>query len=132
MTSPNDRMRRPPQQREAAPELELDLLAMVRALRDEPHPPTDGHRQISLVHRGHVRLVLFAFEAGGHVPRHRAPGLVIIHVLAGTLHVHTSVAVHEIGTGQLLVLDPGIEHEVEALEESDMLLAVHFDRAEEL
>lgn len=127
MTSPNDRLRPSPQQREAGPELLLDLLATLRALREEPHPSTDGHRQISLLHRGHLRLVLFAFEAGGFLPRHRAPGLVLIHVLAGTLHVHTPDTRYEIGTGQVLVLDRDVEHEVEALEASDMLLSVHMD-----
>jgi quercetin dioxygenase-like cupin family protein len=128
MPSPDERLRPPPQEREAGPQLELDLTATIRALRDEAHAATDGHRQISVLHRGHVRLVLFAFEAGGRLPPHRAPGLVLIHVLAGTLRVRTPARTHEVGAGEILVLDPDLEHAVEALEASDMLLTVHLDR----
>jgi quercetin dioxygenase-like cupin family protein len=54
--------------------------------------------------------------------------LVVIQVFTGTLHLHTADAVHDLGTGQVLVLDRDIEHDVEALEVSDTLLAVHLDQ----
>ncbi|HET7600928.1 MAG TPA: AraC family ligand binding domain-containing protein [Gemmatimonadales bacterium] len=128
MTAPDERLRPPPHLREAGPELLIDLAATLRALRDEPHPAKEGHRQISVLHRGHERLVLFAFEAGGRLPAHAAPGLVTIHVLGGTLRVRTNRGAQDVGAGQVLVLDPDLEHEVEALERSDMLLGFHFAR----
>jgi quercetin dioxygenase-like cupin family protein len=124
MTITDDRLRPPPSVREAGPELPLDLVATLRALRAEPHPPTQGHRQISVAHRG-LRLVLFAFDQGGRLPAHQAPGLVTILALAGRLRVRTPRGTHELEAGQAVLLDPDIPHDVEALVESDMLLAVH-------
>ena len=125
MTIADERLRPPPNIREAGPELPLDLIATLRALRAEAHPPTQGHRQISVVHRGPLRLVLFAFEPGGRLPEHRAPGLVTILALAGRLRVRTPRGTHELEAGQAVLLDPDVPHDVEAMIESDMLLTVH-------
>ena len=129
MTIADDRLRPPPSAREAGPELSLDFSATLRALRAEAHPPTHGHRQISVVHRGPLRLVLFAFDPGGRLPEHRAPGLVTILTLRGRVRVRTPRTTHELDAGQAVLLDPDIPHDVEAPVESDMLLAVHLTEA---
>lgn len=108
----------------AGPVVPLALPDLARALQSEPHPAHDGHRQAGLVHRGALRLVLFAFEPGGRLPEHRAPGQVGIHGLRGELAVDAGGSRHRFGAGEALVLDPGVSHAVEALAESDMLLTV--------
>jgi quercetin dioxygenase-like cupin family protein len=127
MADPNARLRPPPAERFAGQEHKLDLDAALERLRAEPHAANSGHRQVTVFHRGHVRIVLFAFEAGGRLPEHAAPGLVTIHALRGALRVRTAEADHAIGAGQMVVLDTGVRHDVEASEESDMLLTVHFE-----
>jgi quercetin dioxygenase-like cupin family protein len=97
---------------------------MVRALRAEPHPAKGGHRQAGLIHRGHLRLLLFAFEPGGRLPDHRASGHVVIHCLRGELVVEAVDARYRLGAGEAVALDPGVPHTVEAPVESDMLLTV--------
>lgn len=72
-----------------------------------------------------MRLVLFAFDEGGRMPDHAAPGWITIHVMRGSLLVRTPTARHELREGQLLALAPGIEHDVEATAESDMLLGIY-------
>ncbi|MGH7628907.1 MAG: AraC family ligand binding domain-containing protein [Gemmatimonadales bacterium] len=78
-----------------------------------------------MAHRGPVRLVLFAFDAAGRLPEHRAPGFVTILTLAGRLRVRTPRGTHELDAGQAVLLDPDVPHDVEAPVESDTLLAVH-------
>ena len=87
MTAPEERLRPHPSNRFAGAEHVLDLPAALRALRAEAYPVANGHRQIALMHQGPVRLVLFAFEAGGRIPQHSAPGWVTIHALRGELTV---------------------------------------------
>jgi quercetin dioxygenase-like cupin family protein len=122
-----ERLRPPPAARSRGPELPLDLSATARALREEAHPSKDGHRQIGLLHREHLRVVLFAFDRGGWLREHRAPGLVTIHALTGRLRVVTPTTTHELASGQLLVLERDVPHDVEALDQADMLLTVHLD-----
>lgn len=125
MTTPDARRRPRPSDRFAGTEHALDLHAALRALRAEAAPGTNGHRQITLLHQGPVRLVLFAFSAGGRLPEHSAPGWVTIQVLRGALRVRTPDAQHALGEGQVLALAPGVPHDVDAAEEADMLLGVY-------
>lgn len=127
MTDPGDRLRQRPSERFAGDEHLLDLEATLRALRAEPRDATDGHRQIALRHHGPLRLVLYAFEPGGRLPEHRAPGWVTIHVLRGELVVRTPGARHVVGAGRVLALAPDVPHDVDATEEADVLLGVYPD-----
>lgn len=125
MISPADRRRPRPFDRFAGDEHALDVRETLRALRAEAEPSAGGHRQITLLHTGPVRLVLFAFAAGGGMAEHRAPGWVTIHVLRGALRVRTPEAQYTLAEGQILALAPNVPHDVEASDEADMLLGVY-------
>lgn len=124
MSQSEQRLRPHPSTRLTGPAVHLNLPDLSRALQAEPHPATAGHRQAGLIHRGPLRVLLFAFEAGGRLPEHRAPGRVVIHCLRGELSVEAAAARHRLGDGEALVLEPDVPHSVEALVESDMLLTV--------
>jgi quercetin dioxygenase-like cupin family protein len=125
MSAPEKRRRPHPSDRFAGAERALDLPAALRALRAEPRSGTNGHQQITLLHHGPVRLVLYAFEPGGLIPEHEVPGWITIHVLRGSLNVRTPDARHTLRTGQILALAPDVPHDVDATEETDMLLGVY-------
>ena len=125
MAAPELRLRPHPSDRFAGAEHVLGIPAELRALRAEAWPAVNGHRQIALMHQGPVRLVLFAFEAGGHMNQHAAPGWVTIHALRGDLSVRTPDALHEVREGELLSLAPDVLHDVEAITEADMLLGIY-------
>lgn len=125
MTASPERRRPRPSDRFAADEHQLDLTSALQSLRAEPNARAGGHRQVALMHEGPVRLILFAFDAGGRMPQHAAPGWVTIHVLRGSLTVQTPEASHVLAGGSLLSLAPGVRHDVEATEESDMLLGIY-------
>ena len=125
MSASKDRLRPRPADRFAGAEHALDLPAALRALRAEGRSGPNGHQQITLLHHGPVRLVLFAFEAGGRMPEHRAPGWITIHVLRGSLAVQTPDAHHVLSEGRVLALAPDVPHDVDATEETDMLLGVY-------
>lgn len=125
MPDTEDRLRPPPAARLAAPVQLLDLAGAQRQLRAEPHLDTNGYRAVTLVHRETLRVVLIAFDAGAKMREHDAPGPVTLHVLRGALRVGTPDGPVELRPGQLLALDTGLAHDVEALEESDLLLGVH-------
>ena len=125
-----DRLREPPARRLADPELVVDIAAVTATLRGEPGGPTQhGHRQMAVLHRGHMRVVLFTFDAGGELPDHTANGIVSIHVLSGELTVRTQRAEHRLRAGMVLVLDPLIAHSVMAAQPAEMLLTVHLDQS---
>jgi len=121
----DDRLRRPPTERFAGAVHVYSLRDALAKLRAEDHPARDGHRQITLLHRPPVTQVLFSFAAGGQLDQHSARGLVTIHAIEGRLRVAAGGADHELGAGQLIVLDADVPHDVRAIEASAMLLTVH-------
>ena len=125
MTTPDVRRRIRPSDRFAGTEHALDVRAALDALRAEAATGATGHQQITLLHQGPVRLVLFAFAAGGRMPEHSAPGWVTIQVVRGALRVRTPDALHNLAEGQILALAPNVPHDVDATAEADMLLGVY-------
>lgn len=121
------RLRRAPAERFEGASHHFDLGAVAARLRNEDHPARHGHRQMTLFQRGHLTHVVFVFDRDGHLAEHSAPGLVTIHTHAGLLAVTAEGEVHELGAGQMLVLAPGIKHDVRAREDSVMLLTVHLN-----
>ncbi|MGV3618849.1 MAG: cupin domain-containing protein [Fimbriimonas sp.] len=124
MDQSNNAHRQPPRERFAQSEVQLDLAAAAQRLLDEPHEGQRGHRQIALYKTHHTTLALFAFDACGSMPEHRTAGAVIIHTLQGRLRVRTPEDAHVLAAGQVLVLAPGVPHDVVAEEASQMLLTV--------
>lgn len=120
-----DRLRTPPVERFAGERHVFSLSAALAELRAEDHPARNGHRQITLFHRGPVTQVLFSFEPGGHLDEHSAHGLVSIHVLEGLVHIEADGVEHALGEGEILVLDPDVPHDVRAPKAAAMLLTVH-------
>lgn len=124
----DQRLRRAPGERFEGPSHAFHLDAVAARLRAEDHPARRGHRQMTIFQRDHVTHVVFAFDQGGGLSEHKAPGLVTIQVHAGKLRVVEEGREHEMPAGSVLVLDPDVPHSVEAMEESVMLLTVHMER----
>jgi quercetin dioxygenase-like cupin family protein len=122
-----ERLRPHPESRFAAPQHSLNLDEVASRLSRELQAGEAGHRQETLYKRGSLSVSLFLF---GHLTRlapHRAKGVVTIQVLKGRLQVTAEGQAHDLHTGHLLVLAPGVEHDVVAREESQMLLTVCLD-----
>jgi quercetin dioxygenase-like cupin family protein len=123
-TSNDQRLRPHPEDRFAPQQIQIDLNATVARLRAEPQSGERGHRQETLYRQDGLTIALFLFERFTHLPPHRATGVVNMHILRGRLKITVEKQVHELGSGQMLVLACGVEHAVAAEEESEMLLTV--------
>lgn len=129
MTSPSDRMREHPAQRFQTSQHSYDLDQITQALRAEPLPPSRNHRQETLykgsdTSTGPTTIALFDFQKGAKMPQHVANGVVMIHVIDGHLSIMAEGQEHHLITNHVLVLRPGVEHDVSAVEASRMLLTV--------
>lgn len=117
--------RRPPRERFAGEEHLFDLAAESEALRAEADGERNGHRQITLFHDDTTTIVLFDFESGGYLLDHVVDGYVMIQVLSGEVRVAAAADDRSMSAGSLLVLTPGVHHDVRAVTASRMLLTVH-------
>jgi quercetin dioxygenase-like cupin family protein len=67
-------------------------------------------------------------KAGTQMNEHQAEGRVSIHHLLGKIRIHLPDKKVSLSAGQLLVMDCGVLHDVEAVEESAFLLTIAWPR----
>jgi quercetin dioxygenase-like cupin family protein len=123
--SDGDRPREHPEVRFAPDQHAIDLRAVAREL--EEAPARRGQRQKALYRHGRLTVALFTFDAGAGLADHVAAGVVTINVLDGRLRVFAGGVENTLPAGNLLVLAPGVRHDVHAEQPSTMLLQVYLD-----
>lgn len=121
----SERLRQHPSERFAASQHQYDLHEVATRLGGEFEAGQAGHRQETLYKHGATTVALFLFGHLTRLPPHRTKGVVVIQVLEGHIQVTAEGQVHDLHAGHLLVLAPGVEHDVLARVESRMLLTVH-------
>ena len=119
------RLRQHPEERFRAAQHEIDLEQAAAELAAEPVAPPHRHRQKTLYRHGSLTLALFLFDEGAGLAEHKADGVVTIQVLQGRLKVSSEGKEHRLSPGQLLVLAPGVRHDVFAEQPTRMLLTVN-------
>jgi quercetin dioxygenase-like cupin family protein len=113
----------------AGPLLQIDLERELQQLRREDswHRPT-GRSSKTLAKYPDFRIILILMKAGTLMRQHRAEGRISIQQLKGQACMHLADRKVNVSTGHLLVLDCGVLHDVEALEESALLLTISWRR----
>jgi quercetin dioxygenase-like cupin family protein len=107
-----------------APVARLELAREADELRRGESWSTHGHNGKTLVKRPDLRVVLISFKAGASLGEHHAPGPIILQTLSGHLRLKLHGQVVEAPAGCLLTLERSIPHDVEALQDSVLLLTL--------
>lgn len=103
--------------------LKFDLNDEIRRLECEPRWQA-GHTARTIVKYDDFRVVLITISAGARMVEHRTSARISIHALTGKIRVRVGADIIEVLAGELLTLDRGLEHDVEALEHSAFLLTI--------
>jgi quercetin dioxygenase-like cupin family protein len=106
------------------PLLEFRLGDHIDRLKHESAWQTGDRNAITLVKGPVLRVVLLVLHRGARLDRHRASGQVTVHVLVGLIRFRASQAAIDLIPGSLAAVEGGLAHEVEALEESAILLTL--------
>ncbi len=113
----------------AEPQLEVDFERELQQLRREDSWQREtGRSSKTLAKYPDFRIVLILMKSGTRMRQHRAEGRISIQQLKGQVRVDMANRKVTLSTGHLLVLDCGVLHDVEALEESALLLTISWRR----
>src|SRR5579864_4132588 len=113
----------------AKPLLQIDLEQELRQLRQEDSWQREtGRSSKTLAKYPDFRIVLILMKSGTRMRQHRAEGRISIQQLKGQVCIYLADRKVTLSTGHLLVLDCGVLHDVEALEESALLLTISWRR----
>jgi quercetin dioxygenase-like cupin family protein len=113
----------------AQPLLEIDFERELQQLRGEDSWQREtGRSSKTLAKYPDFRIVLILMKSGTQMRQHKAEGRVSIQQLKGHVCIHLADRKVNLSAGHLLVLDCGVLHDVEALEESALLLTISWRR----
>ena len=105
------------------PILHFDLLNESGELRREAFW-SRGRNAKTLAKHGDMRVVLTVMKAGEELRQHHAHGTVLIQLLQGSVTTSVLDQVLELSPGHLVVLDPNLPHNLQAVEDSVVLLTI--------
>lgn len=124
---PQTQHRRPHPQPMAGSYLEFDLAREVEQLHHEPEWAS-GHNAKTLVKYDDLRVVVIVLAAQARLAPHQTEGRITIQTVRGHVHVRASGRTFDLPTGSLVTLDRGVSHDLEAHEESAVLLTIVWPR----
>jgi len=113
----------------AEPLLKIDFERELHQLRlKDSWQRQTGRSSKTLAKYPDFRIVLILMKSGTRMRQHKAEGRISIQQLKGQVCIHLADRKMTLPTGHLLVLDCGVLHDVEALEESALLLTISWRR----
>jgi quercetin dioxygenase-like cupin family protein len=115
--------RRPHPQTMAAPFLEFDLERELEQLYREPEWDS-GQNAKTLAKYSDFRIVLTALKAHMRIPRHQTAGRVSIQTVRGHVVMRAEGRTLDLPLGRLVTFDRSIAHEIEAVDESAILITI--------
>lgn len=88
-----------------------------------------GHRRQTenLAREGDTSVVMMAMEGGDAIQEHSAPGVVSVQLLRGHAVLAVGTESFELRAGNLVLLQPGVRHDVRAEEQSVVVLTISGD-----
>ena len=115
-----------------APLMNFNLAEETAQLHEEEAWLRTGRNSKTLVKQPDFRIVLIALKKGGHIEEHSADARISIHTLSGRVKLQLPKQTVDLPGGHLLVIDRALEHDLEALEESAILLTISWPHAAEI
>jgi quercetin dioxygenase-like cupin family protein len=110
--------------RALVPLFHIGLEEQIAHLKAEPTWRSSDRNAITLTKDAALRVVLIAMKIGARLHEHQAAGPVILQAVSGSLRLSAGGEVLTLKPGEVVVLESAIEHEVEALEESALLITL--------
>ncbi len=102
--------------------LSFNLMEEAARLKAKPEWSTRDRVAVSLVKDDALNLLLMALKKGARLDEHRAKGPISVQVLSGRIRFGAAGHKLELSPGNVIALDREIPHELDALEESVVLL----------
>ena len=102
----------------------VDIRAEIARLKREPAWADNDRHGSSLVKGDGINVALMLLKAGAKLQEHHTRAPITLQVIDGRINFVANGKTQAVTSGMLVALDRAIEHSVEALEESAIVLTV--------
>ena len=112
--------------------VKVDLDAESAYLKANKSWHDNGHSSKILLKYPDIRVVLISLKAEARIREHHTNHRVTVQVVAGRVRLHLPDGVVELIRGNLLAIDRDAAHDVEAVEDSVLLLSLAWSSAQRI
>jgi len=102
--------------------LSLNIMDEIAHLKARPEWSAADRLSASLVKDDALNILLMLLKKGARLPEHRTKGPIALHVLSGAVRFTARDRAAQLAPGTIAALDRNVVHELEALDESIVLL----------
>jgi quercetin dioxygenase-like cupin family protein len=113
----------------SGPVLAFDLVKEAGRLRNETPWDEHGRNAVTLVKHSDLRIVFMVMKPGARLEEHHADARLSIHALEGHVRLRMGDETVDLHAGHLLALEENLPHDLEAIEESAVLLTIAWQGA---
>lgn len=100
----------------------LNIMDEAARLKARPEWSSEDRLAVSLVKDDALNILLMVLKKGARLAEHRTKGPIAVQVLSGSVRFSAGSKDAELASGSMAALDRNVVHELEALEESIVLL----------
>ncbi len=105
----------------------LKIADEIAHLKSGPEWQSGDRHSTSLVKDDALNVMLMVLKKGARLHPHRTKGPVVVQVVSGSIQFSCESEQHLISAGEMVGLDRGVTHSVEALAESALLLTTSIE-----
>jgi len=102
----------------------IDFRHEIDRLESSEFWKTEDRTAKTLVKEGNFSVVLTLMKTGAVLKEHQAEGNVSIQVLHGRIRLNLDQDTLELNEGEMMILNPGVRHSVEALDETAFVMNI--------
>jgi len=106
------------------PARDFNLADEIATLKREPTWQQSDRNSRTLVHESQLRIIVTVMKAGARLHEHRTDGAVSIQTIQGHLRLGIGQDAVDLPQGRLVAIEPGVTHELDAIDESAFILTV--------
>jgi len=100
----------------------LNIMDEAARLKAKPEWLWEDRLAVSLVKDDGLNILLMLLKKGARLAEHRTKGPIAVQVVSGLVRFSAASKDAELASGSMAALDRNVVHELEALEESSVLL----------
>lgn len=107
-----------------APQVQINLKEFTKQLMDEQAWEKSDRNAMTVYKTDGMRIVLVALHEDAVMTKHKAEGIVSVHVLEGKINFITDEGSIELEEGMIVTIHKGMPHSVAAIKKSVFLLTI--------
>jgi quercetin dioxygenase-like cupin family protein len=108
----------------SGPAITFTIPEEIHRLRKEPEWLSGKRNSVTVVKTSNLSIVLTAIKTGASLCGHQVDGPITLQVVSGAIQFGVAGEPRKLTAGAVIALDKGVPHEIEALEDSDLLLTI--------